>query len=137
MRSVIQFDGIKFWVDQNIIYCKLNPDFFEKHQKENIEDIFFNAISILYNREYMPFLIDLAQISNSNSLMLSKLIANSGPINSLVLSRIFFVRSKGLKVMLSLSNIIGNWVFPNKIHTDFNLAIKYCNNDYIVFNKAS
>ncbi len=137
MRNVIQFDGIKFWVDQNIIYCNLDADFFENHQKANIEEIFYNAISILYNREYMPFLINLEQISYYNSLKIFKLISNSGPINTLVLSRIFLVRSIGLKVVLSLHKIVVNRVFQNKIHTDFNLAIKYCNNDYMVFNKAS
>ncbi len=137
MRNVIQFDGIMFWVDQNIIYCKLNAVLLKNHQNADIEEIFYNAISILSNGTYLPILINLEEMSNSNSLKIFKIISNSALIKSLVLSRIFLVRSTGLKLMLSLNNIVLNRIVPNKIFKDFNLAIKYCNTDYMDFNRVS
>lgn len=137
MRNVIQFDGIKFWVDKNIIHCKLYTGFFKNYQKINIEDILFNSISILSNGNYMPILINLEQISNSNSLKFFKLISNSDLMKTLVLSRVYLVQSAGLKVLLSLHKNNSNQFISNKIYKDFNLAIESCYKDYMVYNKLS
>ncbi len=137
MRSAIQFDGVDFWVDQNIIFCKFTTGFFKNNQKTSIEEIFYNAIPVLSNGKYMPILISLEEIGSSSSLKIFKIISNSALIKTTVLSRIFLVRTKGLKVMLSLNNIVINRDVPNKIFKDFNLAIRYCKKDYMVFNKVS
>ena len=65
------------------------------------------------------------------------LISNSALINSLVLTRAFLVRTTSLKLFLALNNIVGNRVVPNKIYTDFNVALDYCQTNYKVFNNAS
>jgi len=137
MRNVIQFDGIMFWVDQNIIYCKLNPVFLKNHEKSNVEDIFYNAISILSNGRYLPILISLEEMDSTSSLRTFKIITNSNLIKTLVLSKIFLVRSISSKIMLSLNNVVANKIVPNKIFKDFNSANKYCQNNYMSFNRVS
>nr|WP_321227999.1 hypothetical protein [uncultured Psychroserpens sp.] len=137
MRNVIQFDGIKFWVDENIIHCKLKKEFFKNYQKENIEEIFYNSISIVSNGNYMPILFNLENISILNSLKIFRLISNSFQMRRLVLPRIFLVQSNNLKLLLTLKNDVSIHAVTNKFFSDFDLAIKYCENDYTVFNNVS
>ena len=137
MRNVVQYEGIKLWVDQDVIHCKLRPDFFKNYEKDKTEEALFNAISILYDREYRPLLLDLKQINSTDAIEIFMLISNSVPINTLVLSRAFLVRSTCLKFLLALNNITGNRVVPNRIYTDFDLALLYCKNKYKNFNTVS
>jgi len=137
MRDIIQFEGIKLKIDQNVIHCKLKPDFFKKYSTAKSEETIFNAISVLYDREYRPILLDLKQINSTDAVEIFMLISNSALINSLVLSRTFLVRTTSLKLFLALNNIVGNRVVPNKIYTDFNVALNYCQKNYKVFNNAS
>ncbi|GAA4241457.1 MULTISPECIES: hypothetical protein [Winogradskyella] len=137
MRDVIQYDGIKLWVDNDVIRCKLSPAFFKTYDKTRTEEALYNAISTLYDREYKPLLLDLKQLNSSDSIEIFILISNSVSINTLVLSRVFLVRSTSLKILLAINNITGNKVVPNKIHTDFNVALAYCQNNYQIFNRVS
>lgn len=134
MRNEIQFDDIKFWVDQHIIYCKFNGDFIKNYQMIDIEELFYNGISILSNGRYMPIIINLEQISDSNSIKIFKFLSKSVLIQSLILTKIFLVRSTGLKVLLALYNITVDPTLSSKICKNFNVAIKHCNKDNIVFN---
>ena len=137
MNEVIQNDGIKLWEDQNIIRCKLSPVFFKTYDKTNREEALYNAISALYDRQYKPLLLDFKQLNSTDSIEVFILISNSISINTLVLSRVFLVRSTSLRILLAINNITGNKVVPNKIHTDFNVALAYCQNNYQIFNNAS
>jgi hypothetical protein len=137
MRNVIRFDEIEFWVDQNIIYCDFNADFLKSYQKVDVEEIFYNGISILSNGKYMPILINLEDISSANSVKIFKFLSNSIIVKEIVLSKIFLVRSVGVKVALSLYNLVGDPVVPIKICNDFNVAVKYCHKDYSAFNTIS
>lgn len=137
MRNELQFDGIIFWVENNIIYTNLNSKFFESYQKKDMEDIFYNSISFLSNGNYLPILIQLDHVNTYNTLSLFKTISTSKTIKNLVLSRIFLVNSLGKKALLSLYNILDNQIVPNKVYTDYNMAVRYCNNDYLFFNNVS
>lgn len=137
MRSVIQFDGIKFWVDQDIIHCNLDSVFFSKYEKANIEEIFYNAIPILSKGTYMPFLINIENLERPCALKIFNIISKSAQIKRLVLSRIFLVNSIELKVILSLNNIIVKQVVPNKIFRGYDAAVNFCKNDYMIFNEVS
>ncbi|OIQ22285.1 hypothetical protein [Lacinutrix sp. MedPE-SW] len=137
MRNELQFDGIIFWVENNIIYTNLNSKFFESYQKKDVEDIFYNSISFLSNGNYLPILIQLDHVNTYNTLSLFKTISTSKTIKNLVLSRIFLVNSLGKKALLSLYNILDNQIVPNKVYTDYNMAVRYCNNDYLFFNNVS
>lgn len=137
MRNVIRFDEIEFWVDQNIIYCDFNADFLKSYQKVDVEEIFYNGISILSNGKYMPILINLEDISSANAIKIFKFLSNSTIVKEIVLSKIFLVRSVGVKVVLSLYNLVGDAVVPIKVCNDFNLAVKYCHKDYSAFNTIS
>tara|TARA_R110002073_G_scaffold174557_6_gene331773 strand:+ start:4835 stop:5248 length:414 start_codon:yes stop_codon:yes gene_type:complete len=137
MKNDIQLEGIKFWVDENIIYCKISTDFIIDNQEKNIEEIFYNGISQLNQRRYMPMLINMQQISSSNSIKIFKKLAQSHSVRGLILSQIFLVKSISLKVCLIVHNIIKKPFFINKICDDFNVALKYCNMDNKVFNSLS
>ncbi|MBU2928292.1 hypothetical protein [Winogradskyella psychrotolerans] len=137
MSEDIQYEGIKIWEDQNIIRCKLSPVFFKTYDKSEREEVLYKAISVIYDRQYKPLLLDLKQLNSSDSIELFILISNSVSINTLVLSRVFLVRSTSLRILLAINNITGNKVVPNKIHTDFNVARAYCQNNYQIFNNAS
>ncbi|WP_040282138.1 hypothetical protein [Psychroserpens damuponensis] len=133
MRNVIQFDGIKFWIDQNVICCKLNTGFFKNHQWVDIDDIFYNAISILSKGRYLPILISFGEINNSNSLKTFNVLSNGKLMRTLDLPRVFLVHSSSLKMLLSLHHNIGHRISPTKIFKDFNRAIAYCNNEHLVY----
>lgn len=137
MRNAIRFDEIEFSIDQNIIQCNFNADLFKKYQKVDIEEIFYNGISVLSNGKYMPILINLENISSTNSIKIFRFLSNSAIIKEIVLSKIFFVRSVGLKVVLSLYNIVSDPIVPIKVCNDYTLAVKYCNKDYSAFNTIS
>jgi hypothetical protein len=137
MRNAIRFDEIEFSIDQNIIQCNFNADLFKKYQKVDIEEIFYNGISVLSNGKYMPILINLENISSTNSIKIFRFLSNSAIIKEIVLSKIFFVRSVGLKVVLSLYNIVSDPIVPIKVCNDYTLAVKCCNKDYSAFNTIS
>lgn len=137
MNNVIEFDGIKFWVDQDIVHCNLDNVFFKKHKNVNIEELFSNAIPVLSNGKYMPFMVNLEDVERPYALNIFNIISKSSQIKRLVLSRIFLVNSKGLKVILSLNNLIVRQAVPNKIYRSYDAAIKYCKKDYMIFNEVS
>ena len=140
MRDINQFEGVKLKIDHDVIHCKLKPDFFKSYSTSKCEETLFNAISVLFDREYKeyrPILLDLKQINSTDAVEIFMLISNSALINSLVLTRAFLVRTTSLKLFLALNNIVGNRVVPNKIYTDFNVALDYCQTNYKVFNNAS
>jgi hypothetical protein len=134
MRNEIQLDDMKFWVDQNIMYCKMHSDLKKTYQKIDIEEIFYNGISILSNGKYMPIIIDLENLGFTDSIKLFKVLAHSQIVRSLILSQVFLVHSLRLKVILSIYNFNRKPFFLNKICNDLNGAIKYCNKDNMVFN---
>ena len=137
MRSVIQFDGIKFWVDQDIVHCNLDNGFLMKYENNNIEEIFINAIPILSKGKYMPLMINIEDVDRPYALKIFNVISKSAKIKKLVLSRIFLVNSTGLKVLLSINNLIVKQTVPNKIYRGYNAAIEFCKKDYMIFNEVS
>lgn len=137
MRSEIQLDDMKFWVDENIIYCKINPDLSKDYQKIDIEEIFYNGISILSNGRYLPIIIDLDRVGYSDTIKIFKFLAHNNIVRSLILSQIFLVKSISLKIILSIYNFNKKPFFFNKICSDINIATKYCNKDNMVFNSIS
>jgi hypothetical protein len=137
MRNEIQLDNIKFWVDQNIVHCNFNADFHENYEKIDIEEIFYNGISILSSGRYMPIIINLEQISDSNSIKIFRFLSKSVLIQSLILTKIFLVRSIRLKVLLVLYNVTLDPALSSRICKDFNVAIKHCNKENLVFNTLS
>ena len=137
MRSEIQLDDMKFWVDENIIYCKINPNLSKDYQRIDIEEIFYNGISILSYGRYLPIIIDLEGVGYSDSIKIFKYLAHNHNVRSLILSQIFLVKSTSLKVILSIYNFNKKPFFLNKICFDINTAIKYCNKYNLVFNSIS
>jgi hypothetical protein len=135
MQKEIQLDNIKFWVDHDIIYCKFNIDFFKKYQKIDIEEIFYNSISILSNGKYLPILINLEEVGYSNSIKIFKHLAHSKLIRGLILSQIFLVRTRGINTILNLHNIKKR-PYLVKICRDLDVAIYYSEKENMMFNNV-
>ena len=137
IRNEIQLDNVKFWVVQDIIYCKFNDDIDRDYQKIDIEEIFYNSISILSNGKYMPILIDLEKVSYSNSIKIFNFLAHSQIVRGLILSQVFLVPSIGLQAILILYNLNKKPYFLNKICNSLDNAIKHCKKENMVFNAIS
>lgn len=127
MKNEILLGGIKFWVDQNVIHCKIYKSFNVTSRGKDTEEIFFNAITILSNGKCMPLLINMCEIDYSLSIKTFKYISANSLIKTAVLSKTFLVNSFLLKIYLGIYNFIGDPLVPNAIFKDFNSAIFYCN----------
>ncbi len=137
MNNLIEFDGIKFWVDQNIIYCELHKDFDFPSLKGGISEIFDNAITTLSNGKYFPILINLKELGNIDCIKLFKFFSQNTLINTSVLSKAYVVRTIGLKSLLTIYAFVFSNVVPNKIYNDMDMAIINCNEKYMLFNVAN
>ncbi|WP_299101589.1 hypothetical protein [uncultured Winogradskyella sp.] len=137
MRNVFQFDGIVFWVNQDIIHCKLDSQFFTKYNSETTVALLKDTIPSLSHGSYLPLLINVENLERPCALKLFNIISNSSDIKKLVLSRIFVVNSFGLKIILTLNNLIVKQAVPNKIFRNYNSAITFCKNDYLSFNRVT
>jgi hypothetical protein len=134
MGNKMQFDNITFRVDQEIIYCTFDGDCIKDYKKIDIEELFYNGISLQSHGKYMPILIDLRPVSFSNSVKIFKFLAHNQLIRGLILSQIFLVRSRGLKVLLKFYNLNKKPYFFNKICQNPDMAIYYCNKENRMFN---
>lgn len=127
MKNEILVGGIKFWVDQDIIYCKIYKGFDKTNLKRDTEEIFFNTITTLSNGKLMPLLINMREINYSLSIKAFKYFSNNSLIKKTVLSNVFLVKSSVLKICLSICNFRKDPILPNNIFEDFDLAIYSCN----------
>ncbi|MDO6595370.1 hypothetical protein Q4512_00505 [Oceanihabitans sp. 2_MG-2023] len=137
MKNEIFINNIKFWVDQNIIYCKLFEDSNLNYSRENIESMFCEAISILSNGTFLPVIFDFEELNSSHSLRFFKIISNNYKIKSAVLSKVFLIKNYRQKLLLSFYVLFSDSNVPNLIFRDLDLAIAYCNENYATFNSLS
>ena len=137
MRNEIRINNIKFWVDQNIIYCKFYNDFDRGYFGNGFEDMFYEAISILSNETYLPIIFDFRTINTSLSIKLFKLLSNTSKIKSVVLSNVFLVKNQRQKFMLSFYIMFCDSNVPNLILKEPDLAIEYSNYNYALFNSIN
>lgn len=135
MTEEILIDNIKFWVDQNIIYCKIYDGFEINSLLKDAELIFYNGISTLSKGKYMPVIINMREIDYTFSIKIYKFLSNSTLLNSIVLSKAFLVHRLGLKILLSIYNFTSDPVVPSEIFNNQNLATQHCNRDHRVFNQ--
>ncbi|AEH02651.1 hypothetical protein [Lacinutrix sp. 5H-3-7-4] len=137
MNNIIQFNGIEFYVNREVILCKIYPSFFTSYNEHDIEEIFYNAVSILNFRNDMPLLLNLDQVSSLNAVNIFRLISNSAAINALNFSRIFISRSQGLKSIFSYRGSLGDQNIVVEPYSENSLAIVYAENKSRVFNKLN
>lgn len=137
MKNKNLVNDIKFWVDQNVIHCSI-PNGFEEHSlEEDVEALFFNAISTLSKDRCMPILIDIQAVNFSLSVKLFKFISSNPLINTVVLSKTFLVNSFVLKVFLWLYNFSNTPIVPNAIFNCDSAVMRYGSNKRMVFNAVS
>ncbi|MBU2939172.1 hypothetical protein KO494_06435 [Lacinutrix sp. C3R15] len=137
MKEEILINNIKFWVDQNIIYCKLYNDSVVDFSCQEYERLFCKAISILSDGSYLPVIFDLKEVSRSVSVKLFKFLSNNCKIRSCVLSKVFLVKNFKQKILLSYYVMFSDSKVPNSIFIDSGLAERYSHQYYDVFNSIS
>lgn len=134
MKNEIIIDNIKFWINQNIIYCKIDNDFKSDSIGVELEEIFSNAIQALSKGKYKPILINMTDVNFLLSIKLFRYLSNNVLIKTLVLSKTFLVNSFGLKILLFIYSLTTDPIVPNKVFKYNSLAIKHCNKKYMEFN---
>ena len=137
MNNEIIFENVNFWLDQHIIHCSFNSKFDERFREIEIEDLFIEVISAFSNGNYKPILIDLTRVSNLTAINLYKLISRNSQIKTYVLLKSFIVKSFDIKLLLKIYDFGANAIVPNKICTNFNRAVQYCNEKHSEFNSFS
>lgn len=127
MKNEVLIGDVKFWVDQNILHCKFynqEPDI--KLIKANIDN-YLEAISYLSEGIYLTILFNLKEIDGLFSFQVFKLLETHPKIKDVFQYKAFLIKSKKIKVLFSIYNFYGDYIFPNKIFTDSDEAINYCN----------
>jgi hypothetical protein len=137
MENEIHINNIKFWLNQNVIYCDICNDFDKNYSLEDIEDLFYEAISILSNGTYLPVIFNFRELNTLLSIKLFKLLSNSSRIEGVVLSKVFLVKKLKHKILLSFCQMFCGSNVSNIIFKDSNLAIEYSSQNYTVFNSLS
>lgn len=134
MKNIIQFDGVKFWMYQNIIHCEISQDFDYQWIKGNISRIIPKVTRSLSNGKYLPLLIDLTKVSNIAAIKLYVLLSPYSLLNKSVLSWSFLAKSALQKMILLVCRVdSGNYV-SNNVYKDIDKATHYCNIRFKVFN---
>lgn len=134
MKREILIEDIKFWVDQDIIYCKFYNGFDETFLNTDLENVFEAAITKLSDGKYRSIILNLRDIDHQLSVKVFKFLSSNALIKSLVLSKVFIVRTYNLKVLFSIYCFTKKAVLPIKIYKNFDLANKFCNEIDMEFN---
>ncbi|HLV39346.1 hypothetical protein [Xanthomarina sp.] len=134
MEDGIGTDHIKFWVDENIIYCKVSCGFDINYSKLEIEKLFIEAISILSDGSYKPILFNFEELNNLHSKKLFRFINNSTEIKNIVLSKAFIVSNYYLKHLFSFYVMFSNSILPITIFNGKEMAVEFCNKNNLFFN---
>lgn len=137
MKDEIRINNIKFWVNRNVIYCKLDDSSNVDYSDTGIEDVFYEAISMLSDGVYLPVIFDFREINIGLSVKLFKLLSNNGKIKSIVLSKAFLIKNYKHKMLLSFYVMFSDSNVPNLIFKDPDLAIQYSNKNYGIFNSVT
>lgn len=137
MKNEIQINNIKFWVDQNIIYCKLYNNSEVNYSYNDFENLFHESISKLSNGTYLPIIFNFKEIDNPLLVKLFKLLSNNPKIKNAVLSKAFLVKSYKQKILLSFYVLFSDSNVPNLIFKNSNSAIQYSDQNYAVFNSKN
>ncbi|WP_339712851.1 hypothetical protein [uncultured Kriegella sp.] len=134
MKNIIQFDGVKFWMYQNIIHCEINKDFDYQWLKGNISRIIPKVTRLLSNGKYLPLLIDLTKVSNVAAIKIFVLLSPYSLLNKSVLSWSFLARSAIQKMILLVCRVdSGNYVSSN-VYKDIDKATRYCSTRFKIFS---
>jgi hypothetical protein len=137
MKNEILINNIKFWEDQNIIYCKLYDGSDVNYSNNNFEDSFLESISILSNGTYLPIIFNFKEIDNSALIKFFKFLSNNSKIKNAVLSKAFLVKSYKQKILLSFYVMFCDSNVPNLIFKNPNSAIQYSDQNYAIFNSKN
>ncbi len=137
MKKQLLINDLKFWVDQNVIYCKVFNTFSDCNRPEDLDQIFNEAITKLSEGVHMPILFNLEALDFNNAVRVFKLLSKNRIIKSLTLSKTFLVNSFKLSVLLKVVSFFCNPAMPDLIFVDTTSAIKFCIEDNQAYNSIS
>ncbi|MEL0645213.1 hypothetical protein V6251_12535 [Olleya sp. Ti.3.14] len=133
-------ENFKFWVDQDVIYCKILNDLTDLDDSckaKDIEHIFLNKIFTLSKDVHMPILIDLRGLKFSSAIKSFTFLSKNTLIKSLVLSKTFLVNTYKLKMLLNIQSFVCNPALPDVIFKCNKSAIQYCIEDNKTYNSLN
>ncbi len=137
MTKQIQLDRVKFWIDNGVLFCKVqNSNNGQVIKKDNIND-YVKAIAALSCGEYYPLLIDFRDVDNKDTIAQVRLLANNTELKSVILSKSFVVNSAFMQFMLVVLHGIYDPIIPNKVFKSFESAFQYSVEINQIFNAHS
>lgn len=130
-------NNFKFWVDKEIIHCKIFNNFDGTKEIDDLENIFLNQIFKLSGDVHMPILFDMEDLSFTNAIKVFKFLSNNTLIKSLVLSKTFLVHSLPSQISLNIQSFLCNPGAPDLIFKNSKSAVKFCINDTRTYNSLN
>ena len=134
MKNEVLTDGIKFLVDQNIIYCYINSNFNEHKIGVELEETFSHAILKLSDGKYIPLLINMTELNFLVSLKMFRYLSKNKLIKTLVLSKTFLVQTSLLKFLLCIYCLTIESIVSIRVFNFYTSAIRDCKKKYMEFN---
>lgn len=130
MLEEILIENVKFWEDQNIIYCKIYEDFDAQYTNEQIERIFTESIDLLSSGSHLPILFNFRELNTSTSIKLFSFINKSTVIRNNSLSTTYLVNNFGLKLLFSSYATFSNSILPITIFNKAELKVQFCHHTH-------
>ena len=137
MKKEILLNDMEFWVSQNIIYCKVLNSFNEIDSHANLEEVFYEAISILSDGSYLPIIFDFKEVNGLLLVKLFKIISSNNRIKNSVLSKAFLVKNYRQKILLSFYVMFSDSNVPNLVFNEMDAAVEHSSQNYSIFNSVS
>ncbi|SFC84836.1 hypothetical protein [Algibacter pectinivorans] len=127
----------KFWLDQDILFCKFKKGQCTKKFREEFSEDYVKTISSLSGDSYFPLLVDLRALKAKQAFAVIQVIANNSELRSVILCKSFVVRSLYIRFVLLALGGIYDPIIPNKIYKNYNKAISYSLETNQFFNALS
>ena len=134
MENMSSKEKIKFWVDGDILYCKLVNVCDEKKFNINIDQQFQEALYSICDGRFLPLIIDLTALNYSDSLTVIKQLALSKTLKYISLSEAILVNTFFIKCGIAFYKHCYDFTLPFKTFLNMKQAEKYCNETNQVFN---
>jgi hypothetical protein len=134
MKNEVLIGDVKFWKDQNIVHCKFyNPEVDIEFVRKSMDE-YLSVISFLSNGVSLPLLINLKEVDGLFSYKIFKLFGMHPKIKDVYQYKAFLINSNKINFLFSIYNFFSDPIFPNKVFTNPNEAINYCEENNYSFN---
>lgn len=134
MSNQIKCETAKFWIEDDVIFCKFIGKKCRKEFDEDFLEEYLKAIITLSNGKYFPLLIDLRELNDNYVFPVVRILAKHPDLKSAILSKSFVVNSCFLQFVLIALRRVHDSIIPNRIFTSYEKAIEYSLETNQIFN---